>query len=97
MYYLRAFSSQPNNATYLIPGQFDCLYQTIHNQAVSSSCPGTGGPAWQAAMGDRDDPAGCSRTDDETAGLAPSEAQGLCGWLADSACLALISHARISA
>jgi hypothetical protein len=45
MYYLRAFPSQPNNATYLIPGQFDCLYQTIHNQAVSSSCPGTGGPA----------------------------------------------------
>jgi hypothetical protein len=38
LYYLRAFTGSASDATYIHPGVFDCLYQTMHTQAVSSSC-----------------------------------------------------------
>jgi hypothetical protein len=44
LYYMRAFTGSAPDATYLHPGTFDCLYQSIHTQAVSSTCAG-GGPA----------------------------------------------------
>jgi hypothetical protein len=42
LYYLRAYTGSAGDATYIHPGVFDCLYQTIHNQAVSSTCSGSG-------------------------------------------------------
>jgi hypothetical protein len=42
LYYLRAYTGSAGDATYIHPGVFDCLYQTIHAQAVSSSCSGSG-------------------------------------------------------
>lgn len=41
---MRAFTGSAADATYIQAGTFDCLYQTIHTQAVSSTCAG-GGPA----------------------------------------------------
>jgi hypothetical protein len=38
LYYLRAFTGSAPDATYIHPGVFDCFYQSIHAQAVSSSC-----------------------------------------------------------
>lgn len=38
LYYLRAYTGSAGDATYIHPGVFDCLYQTMHAQAVSSSC-----------------------------------------------------------
>ncbi|MCW3839852.1 hypothetical protein ONA70_07045 [Micromonospora yasonensis] len=38
LYYMRAFTGSAPDATYIHPGVFDCLYQSIHAQAVSSSC-----------------------------------------------------------
>jgi hypothetical protein len=42
LYYMRAYSGSDPHATYLHPGVFDCLYQTMHTQAVSPSCSGSG-------------------------------------------------------
>jgi hypothetical protein len=42
LYYMRAYTGSAGDATYLHPGVFDCLYQTIHGQAVSPSCAGSG-------------------------------------------------------
>lgn len=42
LYYMRAYTGSAGDATYLHPGTFDCLYQTIHSQAVSSTCSGSG-------------------------------------------------------
>jgi hypothetical protein len=38
LYYMRAYTGSASDATYIHPGVFDCLYQTMHTQAVSSSC-----------------------------------------------------------
>jgi hypothetical protein len=38
LYYMRAFTGSDPDATYIHPGAFDCLYQTMHTQTVSSLC-----------------------------------------------------------
>lgn len=42
LYYMRAYTGSAGDATYIHPGVFGCLYQTIHTQAVSPSCAGSG-------------------------------------------------------
>lgn len=38
LYYMRAFTGSAADATYLHPGVFDCLYHTVHTQAVGPPC-----------------------------------------------------------